>query len=296
MACNAAGNIKIQPRNALWEIEEKTCIEVSSNAGSVLDGKSFKFWAGGDTAKFYVLLDEGSATDPAYPGFTKITAAIVAEDSAAAIATAIKTAVDANSNFVATASGSTVNIACEVAADTTPTLDVDTDFIFTRAQEGGSTDLGLLEGDISTTFSESTFEVFAHQYGTTLLSDLRQGVSVEVSMVMQESDPAKLKAVFSRSAGGTHTPLSGTELWGWGTSRLGTSTIIQARRLILKPVNAVDESETLCFWKAYAMPDSLTISGENPQTTSIAFKVYRDESKPSAISYFSYGDYTQLVP
>lgn len=296
MACNAAGNIKIQPRNAIWEIEEKTCIETLPNTASALDGKYFKIWAGGDTAKFYVLLDEGAAVDPAPAGFTKITATIVAEQSAAAVATAIQTAVNANANFTATVSGSTVNVVCAVAGDTTATLDVDTGFTFTRVAEGGSTDLGLLEGDISTSFEETTFQVFAHQYGTTLLSDLRQGVSVEVSMVMQESDPAKLKAVFARAAGGTHTPIAGTELWGWGTSRLGTSTIVQARRLVLKPVNAVDESETLCFWKAYAKPDSLTISGESPQTTSLAFMVYRDESKPAAISYFSYGDYTQLVP
>lgn len=296
MACNAAGNIKIQPRNAYWEIEEKVCIETLSNEASALDGKYFKIWAGGDTAKFYVLLDEGSAVDPAPAGFTKITASIVAEDSAAAVATAIQTAVDANANFTATVSANFVNIVAAVAAETTPALDVDSGFTFTRVQEGGSTDLGLLEGDISNTFEETTFEVYAHQYGTTLLSDLRQGVSIEVSMVMQESDPAKLKAVFAKAAGGTYTPPAGTELWGWGTSRLGTSTIVQSRRLVLKPVNAVDESETLCFWKAYAKPDSLTISGENPQTTSLAFKVYRDESKPAAISYFTYGDYTQLVP
>lgn len=296
MACNAAGNIKIQPRNAFWEIEEKVCIETLANTASALDGKYFKIWAGGDSAKFYVLLDEGSAVDPAPAGFTKITATIVAEQSAAAVATAIQTAVNANANFTATVSGSTVNIVCEVAGDTTATLDVDTGFTFTRVAEGGSIDLGLLDGDISTSFDETTYEVFAHQYGTTLLADLRQGVSVEVSLTLQESDSAKLKAVFARAAGGTHTPLAGTELWGWGTSKLGTSTVVQSRRLVLKPVNAVDESETLCFWKAYAKPDSLVISGENPQTVSVTFKIYRDEGKPNAISYFSYGDYTQLVP
>lgn len=296
MACNAAGNIKIQPRNAVWEIEEKVCIEASADVSNSLNGKYFKIWAGGDSAKFYVLLDSGAAVDPAPAGFTKITATFVANDTATAIATAIKTAVDANINFTATSSGAFVNIVCDVAGDTTPALDVDTGFVFTQVSAGGSTNLGLLEGDISTSFEETTFEVFAHQYGTTLLSDLRQGVSVEVSMTMQESDPAKLKAVFASAAGGTHTPIGGTELWGWGTSKLGTSTIVQARRLVLKPVNAVDESETLCFWKAYAKPDALVISGENPQTTSVAFKIYRDESKPAAISYYSYGDYTQLVP
>ena len=95
--------------------------------------------------------------------------------------------------------------------------------------------------------------------------------------IKQEVFLPKLKEIFGNN---THTPSAGTELFGWGSSRQGLNTIVQARRLILHPValGASDLTRDLCFWKAYPKPNSLTYSGENPQTVSVEFKLYRDET------------------
>jgi len=117
-------------------------------------------------------------------------------------------------------------------------------------------------------------------------------------MVLKESDFAKYKEIFSASAGGAYTPAAGTEIFGWGSSKQGRNTLIDARRLNLHPVasESADHSRDLTFWKAYAKPDSIVFSGENPQTLSITFACYLDSNKDSRVSFFCFGDHTQVIP
>jgi len=297
MACGSAINVKVEPSDLSYEIEEKWCLTTVADVSESLDATYFTM----DTAStgFYVWCDIGIAADPAPSGRTGLAATISADATAAAVATAIATVVDAHASFAATASGSDVNITHLVSGDVTSTVDVDTGFTFTQLQEGGSLDLGLTEGDISVTFNESLLPVTAHQTGVTPLLDLRQGVIVEdISVAMQETDLPKLKQIFAKHAGGSETPSGGTEVQGWGTSRVGTNTIVQARRLVFHPSNlaAADLTRDLCFWKTYLMPESIVYSGENKQIVNVKFKVYKDEDKNDVINYFIFGDHTQYDP
>jgi len=298
MSCGNIGNIRIEPVNITWAIEEQTHVTTVADVASSLNNKYFLL-NDGENDGFYVWFNVAAAgVDPAPAGRTGIVVAIAANASAATVASAMQVAVDANAEFVASVSSNVVTITNADAGDADDTVDFNTGFTFAQCQEGGSLDLGLTDGDLEAAFEETLLAVTAHQTGVTPLADLRQGVVSEVTLTMKECDAAKLKQVFAKAAGGTYTPSGGTELFGWGTSRQGLSTIVQARRLQLHPVALASSNHTrdLCFWKAYPMPDTLVFSGENPQTLGLTFKVYLDDSKPAAIKQWVYGDFTQLVP
>lgn len=294
-------NIKIEPANVFWQIEEQSQVTTVADVSSSLANKWFKLGAAGSSAyTHYVWLNLGSGTDPAPSGLTEIEVAVSPNATAAAVATAVAAAVTAIAGFNASASGAVVTIDRTAVGESAGVVDgtAATGFTFAQCQQGGDLDLGLLDGDIEVAFEEQLLEIMAHQTGTTVLADLRQGVSATVALTLKESDVAKLKEVFSKAAGGSYTPLSGTELFGWGTSKQGSNTVIQARRLVLHPVRllAADYTEDLCFWKAYPLPESITFSGENPKVVSLSFKTYLDDSKDEAIKLFAFGDWSQVVP
>lgn len=400
MSCGSVGNIRIEPVNLTWEIEEQWHVQCSPDVSLSLQNKYF-FIYNLDGDKFHVWLNvNGAGTDPAPSGSTGIEVAVATNASASDIAAAIAAklggayaslkiqditytavnpgtggnsitinyndtvsagseavtvvgnaitidmedgastaqqiadAIDASAPALAlisyaidsgdeadvqSAFGAAVNLAGGQAAgdwessdmgsgevsitvvgagDVTDFADFNTGFEFTQCQEGGSTDLGLLDGNVEPAFEEKLLEIMAHQSGSTVLAELRQGLGVEVPVTMKECDAAHLRDVFASASGGAMTPVNGTELFGWGSSRLGQPTIRQARRLIMHPVSLASSNKTrdVCFWKAYPIPDTLVFSGEDPQTLSLSFKCYLDDSKPEEVSMFSYGDWSQLIP
>lgn len=300
MSCNAT-NIKIDPADVSWQIEEKWCVETVADVASSLNSKYFRLGVSGQsTFSHYVWIDVGNTgTDPAIAGLTGVEVNISANATANTVASAINTAVDALAGFESTVSGNEITITMVGAGDSAGLLEgvAATGFTFTQQAEGGDLDLGYLDGDIEVSFEENLFEVTAHQTGVSKLADLRQGVSAEVSLVLKESNKSRFDEIF-KAAGGTYTPSGGTELVGWGTNRQGSNTIVQARRLVLHPVRlaSADYSEDLCFWKAYPMPESVVFSGENPKVMNITFKMYLDENQDEAIKLFSFGDWTQELP
>lgn len=301
MSCGSVGNIKIEPVNVKWQIEEQWKVNTVADVASSLQNKYFRIRNGSD-AKFHVWINVGgSGVDPAPSGSTGIAVAISANATAAAVATAVAAAVDAHADFHAVVDAddpTAVIITADDAGDSTDWDDFNTEFTLSQCQDGGNFDLGLLDGNVEAAFEEKLLELMAHQTGATPIADLRQGIGVEISLTLKECDAAHLKAIFARGAGGSDTPSGGTEVFGWGKDKLGQPTIIQARRLILHPVALANNVYTrdICFWKAYPLPDTLVFSGEDPQTLGVTFKCYLDDDKPAAIQMFGYGDWTQYVP
>jgi len=302
MANNVA-NIKLEPCNVTWEIEEKWKVTCVADVASSLNNKWFKLYMPDGTWKYAWFNVAAAGVDPAPGGDAgDIEVAIAANATAAAVATALAAAVDAETAWLADASGDDVLITNAAVGQVKSMVEgaAPTGFTFTQVQDGGSLDLGYLDGDIEVTFEESVNDITAHQTGTTILASLRQGLINEISLTMKEiSDLAKVKELMLGTAGATYTPSGGTEVMGWGTESLGANTIVKARRLVLHPVShGVAKTKDMCFWKAYALPDTLTISGENPKTLGLTFKVYRDDSKPEAVNQFIFGDWsqTEFVP
>lgn len=300
MSCAGVGNIKIEPVNATWEIEEQECFDFTGQTAAGLGGKYVLLWSALDAVAYYAWFDENNTdSDPAVAGKTAIETNYAASAASTAIASAFRTAVNAVSGFDAqidTDDANIIKVTRTAVGNTTDSTAGNTTVIVTKTQDGGSFDLGLLSGDVEFAFEETLLEVKAHQTGTTLLADLRQGTVSSLTLTMQETHASALKEMFARASGGVDTVT--TEVFGVGTSRIGTNTIIQARRLILHPeaLGSSDYSRDMCFWKAYPLPESLVFSGENPQTLSLTFKCYKDDSIDEAVNIWVYGDYTQYLP
>lgn len=303
MSCDTGtGNIRIEPINVTWEIEEQTSITCVADVSSSLNNTWFGFEAS-DAVKYYAWFNVAAAgVDPAIAGRTGVSVAIAANASASTVATALAAAIDgiaAGAKFEASASGAKVIMTNIGAADVEKVFDgtAPTGFTFGQCQQGGYLDCGLLQGNVESSFEQQLLQITAHQTGTSLRAELRQGTSAEISLTMQETDIPRLKEVFATVNGGTHTPSGGTELFGWGTNLQGTNTIIQARRLVLHPVAlGSDRSRDLCFWKSMAMPETMVFSGEEVNTVAVTFKTYIDSEKPDEIQHWAYGDWTQLIP
>lgn len=293
---SSVANIRIEPVDVSWKQYEKECFDFSNSSASSFGGKYFVIYLP-TGAGYYVWGDENNTdVDPAPGGLTAIEADYAASASASAIATAVASAIDAVSGFSATADGAVVTVVRDAfGATTDSTVGNTTDVVLTKVQDGKDVYLGLLQGDVSVAFEEATLELTAHQSGTSLRADLRQGVNATVSLTLQESDNALRKEMFVGSAGGAFTPVAGTELYGWGDKKQGLSTVVDAGRLILHPVALAsnDYSRDLCFWLAYPLINTITFSGENPEVMEIEFKCYIDSTKPDGINLFAFGNHTQ---
>lgn len=284
----SASNIKIVPINAVWEIEEQVCIDIVDAAAADLDQTHFNIYDATTTYNVWFDLDAAGGSNPGAD--TGIEVDVATGDSTAVILGAIQTAVEAATGYTGRIDGSrvffTLDVTTPVANDA---VDVDTGFLIAVVNKGGSVDLGLLDGDVEPSFSEDLLDVTAHQTGTSILSQLRQGNNAEVTLVLKESREDLYKEVFG-AGGDTFTPVAGTELYGWGDSKQGGNTLANSRRLRLRPVTATDASQDLTFWLAYPNPDSIVFSGENFNLLNVTFTTFLDLGKPKAIRRFAFGD------
>lgn len=298
MSCGNVANIKIEPVDVYWKGAEKECWDFSNATASGLGGKYVVIYNAAGSG-FYVWFDENNTdVDPAPGG--GLTAAEVnyaASASVSAIATAFEAVVEALSGIDATIDGTCVCTTRTVDGETTDSTvgNAGAYVSMTKITDGKDVYLGLLQGDVEATLEEQMTDITAHQSGATLRTKLRQGMTATIAMTLQESDNTLREKLLTYTAGGSFTPSGGTELFGWGDNKLGESTFVDAAKLILHPVNLADTDYTRdwCFWKAYPLIDTITFSGENPETMSISFEVYIDDSRPTNIRMFSIGDHTQ---
>lgn len=292
MSCNVA-NIKIDPIDAYWEIEEQVCLNAQNIVAANLDAKYFNIYDASTTYYVWFNLDAGSV-DPA-PGGTGIEVAVTTGDSVATILGAMKTAIEGATGYTGRIDGNelyiTLDVTDKVSSDA---ADVDSGLEVVVVTKGGSIYLGVIDSDVEPNFSEDKLDVTGHQFGTSILAQLRQGNNAEVSIALKESNKALYQEIFE-AGGGTFTPVAGTELFGWGDNKQGSNVIKNSRRLRFNPVRLgnADRSEDLTFWLAYPNPDSIVYSGENFKLLNVTFTTFLDLSKPRALRRFAFGDSSQ---
>jgi len=202
------------------EVSSVTCV---ADVASSLNDKYFYLNAANNSTKYYVWANVGAAgTDPAIAGRTGIEATVAVNDTAADVATAFASAINAESDFGAAAVGAVVTV--------------------TNAAVGGADD--TQDSSLAPT-------------GFTMLTTV-QGAT------------------------------AGT---GWGESKQFTNISNETDRLIMHPVRLVDSdtSEDITFWRAFPKLDSITKSGESPQTVGITFRILSDPTRPSEVNIFQVG-------
>lgn len=285
---SSANNIVISPVNVLWRIEANHQITMVADVADSLDGKYFTLMG-----THYVWFDGVAAADPAPAGLTAIPVAYTTGDSAATLAGLVATAIDGLGDFNATASGAVVDVFADAVGSKTDSADVDAGVSVVICRRGKNFDLGLLEGDIEFNYTPSLNVVTSQQTGVTPRAALYQGAeTIEATTVMQETQNSNLKEIYGLFGTSGFTP-STSEVFGIGTSKQGQNILVDAARLTLKDVNAVDETNNRSFMLAVPTPESLIFSGENPRTLSITWQGYIDDTVDSRVSAILFGDELQ---
>ncbi len=158
-----------------------------------------------------------------------------------------------------------------------------------------SNDLGGTTGGVEVTFTEDLVDVTSDQTGSQIMDAIRSGNAVEISMTLSELTVSRWSQMFEDGGGGAHTPASGTEVVGYGSSKRFTAISTEAAVLTLKPTGSSDDLRNLRFHSAYPIPESVSYSGEDLSTMSVTFRCIPDTSLQSAIDLFVFGDGTQTL-
>ena len=287
-------NIKINPVNVLWKIEAEDAWEFGDATAAGLGGKYITIYDADGTG-YYAWFDENNTdTDPAPSGLTEIEINYAASASANAIAVAFHAAIDALPAFVATINGNNVRVKrANVGSVTTSTIGTVTGtlIILTTIRKGKDFNLGLLQGDIEPSFAPSNLTITAHQYGLTPLASLSQGFdTIELETALLETDISHVREMY-QIYGGTSNP--GTLVFGAGTSVLGKNMLVEAARLVLKPVNATDDTKNYNMMLALPVPSSFVFSGENPSVLNVTWQGFIDLDFDTNINAVAIGDVFQ---
>lgn len=294
MSFSGANNVTIAPVNVLWEAKANDCVDFAGLTGADVKGTYFELYLPDGTG-YYVWGDDSVEPDPAPAGLTSLAYTVVGDsDSAATLATAAQTAIDAISGFSATVSSNTI---VDIKRDDFGSVTAIGQGTFTGAittvRSGKQYDLGLLDGDVEFNFAPSNFIVTAHQTGVTPRAALFQGAeTVEVTTTLLETGLSRLQELYD-VYGGSYSG-SSTDVFGVGTSKQGENLLVDAARLKLRPVNAADATQDTVVMVAIPVPDTLTFSGENPRTLSVTWQGFVDDTfAQSETNIVAFGDVEQ---
>lgn len=294
MSCDSNA-VVINPVNVFWQIEATDCFDFTGSTAAGLGGKYVSLYLPDGTG-YYTFFDENNTdTDPAPSGLTLLAVDYAASATASAIATAFQTAVNGLTGFSATIDGLHVTVIRDDVGEVTPSAlgPGVTTITIAVSRKGKNFDLGLLQGDVEPSITPSILDVKAHQFGPTPIASLTQGFEkIECKTVMLETSSAKLEEIYS-IYGGSYTPMSGTAIFGAGSASIGRNILTEAARLVLRPVNAADNTTDTVIMLCIPVPDSLKFSGENPQTLSITWKGFLDTSANSNYNAVAFGDVFQ---
>jgi hypothetical protein len=296
------GNVKIEPMVATWGtdtamVQTITCV---ADVADSLDGNYFFLYNSAGT-KFHVWYNTsgGSATDPAPAGSTAAVVAITTGATANAVATATELVIEALTGFDSTVSANVITVTQTTVGYAPIGHDVDSGFTIALVTEGDTAaDIGFVDGDMELSISEDLVDVTAHETGSNVLTQIRTGKQVEVTLTFKETSVAQMKKIL-RQAGGAFTPVgaNSTEVVGAGTHKDFTQTLDQAKKLVLHPkvLGTSDRTRDYTFHSVYPMLDTIAFSGENLHLVPVTFKAYPKTTLNDRVEYYSYGDGTQTL-
>ena len=155
------------------------------------------------------------------------------------------------------------------------------------------TTLGKTSGGVEIAVEVQSTDIVTDQDGTAAVDAYQTGTALTVSVTLLELNAANYNAMIGDATGGNLTPAAGTEVNGYGSSRDFGSMLALCQELKLKPVGAADETTNWTFFKAIPIVESLSFAPDAAKTMSVSFRIFKDSSKNSAISYGCYGDATQ---
>src|SRR6056297_1628578 len=299
MTCTTTRRIdaQLEAAEARWGKQHcRTITTVADDTGDLNDTYFDLNLIGYDFAEtsYYLWLNINSAgTDPEISGKTGIEVTAATDATAAVVAAAIKTAVDA---AVVSFSGDVVTITNQVQGAVTAETDSgSTGFTFEVGTTGLSVELGATSGPIELSLNTETVPVTSNQTGSLVGSDIYVGSSAEISLSLIEITKARFDTLVGEVTGDSVTPVSGTKVTGFGESRLFQALDELGGQLILHPIRLTDsdKSADVIFWRSAPKVDSLNFDGSAPQEMAVTFTAYLDRGTNTAVNLFAKGDWTQ---
>jgi hypothetical protein len=125
--------VEITKRAEAAEVWTIACLD----AASITAGDYFRYYSANDATLYTVWYKvAGAGSAPVVSGATAVEVAVGGADTAAQVATATQTALDALSAFVATVNSTTVTSTAAAVGDSTGITDVNTGFTFTCTTQG----------------------------------------------------------------------------------------------------------------------------------------------------------------
>lgn len=301
----SVANEKVEPMSATFgesvmQVESITCV---ADASSSLNNKYFCFYTTGGTKNYAWFNVGGAGSDPAVSGGTANAVAISANATATAVATALAAVLTAVSGFDATSDGAVVTLTATTAGYAKPAHEgaAATGFTFETTTYGDTAlDLGYTDGDISISSEFNYVDLTAHQTGTEVTGQIQTGSTQSITLSLKETAVSQLRKMFIHEGDSLipdGTGVSGTEVFGWGTSRQFRQTQGRAKKLVLHPIAlaASNLSRDVTIWKAFPKISEINFSGENLMMIPVEFSIYPDYTKDSRINKVVYGDSTQTL-
>jgi len=284
------------------------CIVTRKDVAGSLAGKYFVFHAPVTQAKHYVwyeIVGNTNSVDPSIPNATMHKVTILANDTAAAVAT--KTATVLSSLAIinsAVATGNHIEVKFQNNGYAYEARDAlipakKTGFQITVSKFGSvQADAGPTQGDITLSIEQQFVDITSPQTGDFVLGQIRRGVTVSMSFELKSTAEANIREALNYY-GGTYVTddADSAVLSGYGSNNIFKSFDDVAVPVILRePALAAenDPSRDITLVKAKVALGEVTFSAESELVLPIEVTGYLDQSKFSGLNLLKFGDSTKL--
>lgn len=289
---------KLEAANVYWGRGECRNVLFADDMAGSQSGDYFDLnvlLGDGSEKKYYVLIDNGTAVDPAPAGKTKITVSITNGDSKETIASAFVTALASVEVFKEDKGNGSVDVENWYPGSiTTEDYANAPDLTRTSEQVGFGGFMGKTSDAISLNMEVNTVEIKSNQTGELLGDDVMVGSSSSISASILEMTADRWKSLVGRGAG-DFVEGSSSDVVGMGESKLFNNLSSYDGMLILHPIRleANDRSADWVFWRSVPLVSETSFSGTEPQTLAVEFKAYLDSRINSKVNLAARGDWTQ---
>lgn len=243
--------------------------------------------------KYYVLLSDGTAVDPAPAGKTKIEVVYTQDDDAATIASLLETAL-ASILVRVEVVGAVVEIKNAFVGKITTETNSAASLTFAVGEIGFGGYIGQTgESELTTTID--TVQLVDDAQGTVVQNEIITGYGAEITIPLREMTTQRWKDLIGEVTGNNVT-IDSAEITGWGTKKLYQSMFNYAGRLVGHPVRnlATDISEDIVFLKTAPKLESINFSGSAIQEASFIFTSYKDANAQEEINLLARGDHSKF--
>lgn len=243
--------------------------------------------------KYYVLLSDGSAVDPAPSGKTKIEVVYSQGDDAATIAGLMETALAAVLVRVEV-TGASIEIQnalvgkITLESESAPSLTIELGALGFGGYIGQT-------GESELTTTVETVQLVDDAQGTVVQDEIITGYGAEITIPLREMTTQRWKDLIGEVTGNNIT-IDSADVTGWGTKKLYQSMFNFAGRLIGHPVRneSSNIAEDIVMLKTAPKLESINFSGSAIQEASFLFTSYKDANAQEEINLLARGDHSKF--